>query len=223
MTSRTSFVLASTFVAGATAALAACGAEEDADAAPMAASETQPAAGVSCPTRGALTAPEMPAAVAAPAGAQLFYRTFAQGAQIYTCTAPAAGATGGPSWVFKAPQATLYDDRCVEVGSHFVGPTWKITKDGSQVVGKKVADAASPNAGAIPWLLLSGASTSGSGMFGAVTYVNRIDTVGGAAPASGCDVGTVGKEISVPYTATYLFYKAASAPPKSGGTAGYPY
>ena len=40
-----------------------------------------------------------------------------------------------------------------------------------------------------------------------VTLVQRIGTHGGIAPAGGCDVGSVGAETKVPYTATYVFYR----------------
>jgi hypothetical protein len=195
-------LIASSFITFAAAGLAAC---DSKDGETAARTET-PAAGVSCPTRGPLTTPDMPAAVAPPAGSQLFLRVYAEGTQKYACQMPAAG--GAPAWTFVAPEAKLYDDHCVPVGSHFAGPTWKIAQDGSAVVGKKSAEAPSPTSGSIPWLLLATNMTTGTGAFNAVTYVNRIDTVGGVAPADGCDAASLGKEITIPYTATYLFYRA---------------
>jgi hypothetical protein len=201
-----------------TAGLAACGASRDEGVAPTPVpTPAEAAADVSCPTRGPLVSPSMPEAVAPPAGTQLFLRVYAEGTQIYTCQMPAGGAA---VWTFKAPAAKLYDDRCVLVGSHFAGPTWKIDNDGSAVVGKKTAEAPSPAAGSIPWLLLAANSRSGNGALQAVTYVSRIDTIGGVAPADGCDTASIGKEIAVPYTATYLFYRSGAQ--NQTTPAGYP-
>jgi hypothetical protein len=40
-----------------------------------------------------------------------------------------------------------------------------------------------------------------------VTFIHRVNTAGGKAPSSGCDMGSEGKESPVPYTADYYFYK----------------
>jgi hypothetical protein len=125
------------------------------------------------------------------------------GVQIYTCQA--ASASFG--WVFQAPQATLYNRGGEIAGMHFAGPTWE-ANDGSTVVGAKVAAyAADPNS--IPWLLLRAVSHSGNGRMTRVTYVQRLDTVGGNAPANGCDATHVGDVARVGYTATYFFYEAS--------------
>ena len=136
----------------------------------------------------------------------LLARTRAEGSQIYTCTA----TSGGYGWSFKAPEAALSDDRCAAKGTHFAGPTWKWTADGSAVVGMKVADAPAPESAGIPWLLLKTASTSGDGFFARVSAVQRVDTVGGLAPGSGCDAASLGREVNVPYTAVYYFYTGGS-------------
>jgi hypothetical protein len=77
------------------------------------------------------------------------------------------------------------------------------------VVGTKMAAAPSPSAGAIPWLLLKAASTTGKGIMNSVVAVQRVDTVGGAAPAAGCDASSAGTERAMPYQAVYYFYKSA--------------
>ena len=59
---------------------------------------------------------------------------------------------------------------------------------------------------AIPELLLKAVSHSGDGRMSGVTYVQRLDTVGGLAPTAGCD--TAGATARVDYTATYYFYAA---------------
>jgi hypothetical protein len=166
-----------------------------------------------CGPSGPLTNPTVPAALEVPAGATLVARYYAEGDQIYTCTASATdgGAEAGPSyaWVLKAPAATLYDNSCTAMGTHFAGPTWK-SSDGSSVVGARVASAPSAEAGAIPQLLLKAASNSGEGIFATVTAVQRLDTKKGAAPADGCTAQTVDTDKSIAYSAVYYFYTGGS-------------
>jgi hypothetical protein len=187
-------------LAALTGTLAACGDSTD-DGDPMNPPAGEPVAG--CTVAGALVGPDMPA-LAPPAGTQLHLRLRADGTQIYTC---AAAAGGGWQWSLKAPQARLVDDRCRDVGSHFAGPSWKLTADGSTVVGRKAAEAAAPMAGAIPWLLIEVVSKTGSGLLDSVSYIQRVDTTGGVAPVGGCDAGAQGMEAAVPYLATYLTYR----------------
>jgi len=159
----------------------------------------------------ALIAPAVPDAIKVTAGATLVARFFAQGDQVYTCNDTTSDAGDGGAmytWVLKAPDAKLYDPACMLVGAHYAGPTWWIAKDGSSVVGARVASAASSHAGAIPQLLLKAVShdaDGGPGVFSNVTFVQRLDTVDGAAPAS-CTANDLGHELRVPYTATYYFY-----------------
>jgi hypothetical protein len=68
-----------------------------------------------------------------------------------------------------------------------------------------VVDRCTHDASAIPWLLLRAVSSEGPGVFDGVTYIQRINTVGGNAPAQAG--GVVGEEARVPYTTEYLFYK----------------
>jgi len=155
-----------------------------------------------------LTPPAVPAALAVPAGATIKAHTHAVGAQIYTCTASAAGADAGATtyaWTLKAPDAKLYDADGNQVGTHGAGPNWT-SSDGSVAIGAKVAGVDAPAAGAIQWLLLRVSSNSGAGVFSDVTFVQRLNTVGGAAPATGCDSTTAGTDTSVGYSADYYFY-----------------
>ncbi len=90
-------------------------------------------------------------------------------------------------------------------GKHFTGPSWEAT-DGSRVTGKAVANAPSPDANSIPWLLVNILSHDGTGVLSRATTIQRLNTKGGKAPASGCDAAHVGQELRVPYSADYLFY-----------------
>jgi hypothetical protein len=147
--------------------------------------------------------PEIPAALAVPAGNKFAFSFHAEGVQIYACT---ANTSGGASWVFQAPQADLFGKHGRFAGTHYAGPTWE-SVDGSSVVGTKLA-AATVDATAIPWLLLKAASHDGDGRMEKVTYIQRLETTAGLAPATGCDVSHLGAVANVDYTATYAFYKA---------------
>ena len=114
---------------------------------------------------------------------------------------------GMPEWKARFPEAALFADAGAngEVGIHYVGPTWE-SESGSKVVGTAVTNAPSPSPTAIPWLLIRAVSTEGPGIFAETTYVQRINTVGGKAPATAGT--TVGQVANVPYTAEYYFYRA---------------
>lgn len=127
----------------------------------------------------------------------------AVGVQIYACTAVKADG-GKTSWVFKAPEATLYDGAGTKLARHYAGPTWEAT-DGSKVVGK-VKASATPTDNAVAWLLLDVKSTQGPGTFSKVKAVQRLATEAGKAPADGCDKAAIGHEVRVPYKAVYRFF-----------------
>lgn len=144
-------------------------------------------------------AQDIPAQLAPPQGVTLLGRYAAKGAQIYVCRVK--GVTN--EWDFKAPEAELTDARGRPFAKHYGGPTWE-ADDGSKVVGKALVTEPAPKPGAVPWLLLSAASSS-SGILAGVRFVQRVNTVGGAGPTGGCP--TVGSELRADYTADYIFYK----------------
>ena len=124
------------------------------------------------------------------------------GVQIYICN----NGSAGPVWTFVAPQANLTNDDGKLIGTHFIGPTWQ-GNDGSAVVGTRVAGA-TVDPTAIPWLLLTASSHNGiEGRFDDVTSIQRLSTVGGVMPATGCDASHLGSIAQVPYSAQYVFYK----------------
>jgi hypothetical protein len=160
------------------------------------------------------TAQEVPANLAPPAGSVLLFELGARGVQIYACEADPDDASAF-EWTFQAPEAELLNGRGEVVGSHFAGPTWQ-GHDGSAVVGAVLERADSPEAGAIPWLLLEAAEHEGNGAFSTITHIQRLDTVGGAAPTEGCDEAHAGEEVRESYGATYAFYyPAAPATPEA--------
>jgi hypothetical protein len=142
----------------------------------------------------------VPSALVPPAGNDLVAELGASGVQVYQCTAGA--------WVFLEPAANLLGwargSSSVRSAIHFRGPSWESTMDGSLVTGKAIAS--SPVDGAIPELLLQATSNRGSGLFGSVSYIQRLHTSGGTAPAGSC---TDGQSTGVPYRALYRFFAPA--------------
>jgi hypothetical protein len=138
----------------------------------------------------------------------LLFEAYAFGVQIYVCS-PKADDPNAFAWTFKAPEAELRNDDGEKIGKHYAGPSWE-ANDGSKVVGEAAESAKAPTDDAIPWLLLKAKTHNGSGAFSTVTYVQRLDTVGGAAPTDGCDRSAASAERRVDYTATYAFYYGAA-------------
>jgi len=137
----------------------------------------------------------VPPEIRVPPGNRLVARLYAQGVQVYQCTAGA--------WAFLEPVAQLRDRSPAAI--HFRGPSWESTRDGSLVEATTVV-ASSPVVGSIPQLLLQETTTRGDGIFGSVTYVQRLNTTGGVKPTTAC---TDGQTQGVPYTAEYRFYVRA--------------
>ena len=141
-----------------------------------------------------------------PPGNEVILKGLAVGVQIYDCR-PAAN---GHAWVFRAPQAALFNGNEQLIATHFAGPTWQAL-DGSRVVGKLVTSNAAPSPQSIPWLLIQAASHEGTGTLSRVTYIQRVLTGGGVAPAAErCTAKKVGDEARVEYVAFYYFYVAKS-------------
>ncbi len=147
------------------------------------------------------SAQQVPRQLQPPANVQLLLQVHAKGDQVYTCKGEAAQL----SWTLKAPDAQLFDKDGKPFGKHFAGPSWE-ANDGSRVTGKAVANAPSPDPDSIPWLLVNIVSHEGSGVLSRATNIQRINTQGGKAPASGCDASHAGQEVRVPYSADYVFY-----------------
>jgi len=144
----------------------------------------------------------IPESLRPPPGHVLLAVVHGRGEQIY------ARAKPGDPFTLKASRADLFNERNEVIGTHFAGPTWQ--GNGGQFVGKKKASAASPDPNAIDWLLIEAdpakSADRGVGLFSAVTYIQRINTQGGKAPAN-----ETGDEARVKYEAEYLLYGAAPA------------
>jgi uncharacterized protein DUF3455 len=144
---------------------------------------------------------KVPQQIQAPAKEQLFLQVHAKGDQVYSCKSEGTQFT----WTLKAPDAQLFDNNGKNFGKHFAGPSWE-ANDGSRVTGKAIANAPSPDAESIPWLLVTVISHEGNGVLSRATSIQRLNTKGGNAPASGCDSSHADQEVRVPYSADYLFY-----------------
>ena len=135
-------------------------------------------------------------------GSKLFLVAHATGVQKYTCQADG-------TWLFTDPEATLFKTtgKPQEMGMHFLNfatgrPVWMLKDSSSVEAARKVV--ASGGAGNIPQLLLQGVVTTGDRL-GGTTWVQRLNTYGGVAPAGTC---TPGDHAAVPYTADYFFWKS---------------
>jgi hypothetical protein len=105
----------------------------------------------------------------------------------------------------------------------FGNATWQSSSDSSKVwaavlhgnsVNAGPSEPGCPNTGSIPCLLLTAVGAeegpSGGKSLTKTTFVHRLNTKGGAAPADGCfTAADVGSQVLVPYTADYFFYRKA--------------
>ena len=148
--------------------------------------------------------PSVPPILQVPDGQTVLLKAHAKGVQIYQCVATAADP-GKFDWSFKAPEADLTNEGGKKIAKHYAGPTWE-ANDGSKVVGAVQQKTDAPRPGAVPWLLLKAKTNEGTGTFARVTYIQRVDTEGGVAPAAGCDQAHVNAEARVEYRANYYFY-----------------
>jgi hypothetical protein len=149
--------------------------------------------------------PDAPAAVTVPSGNRVAMRTVGVGELTYECREK-QGAAGTFEWTFVAPTATLWNaDRTMAVGKYYAGPTWE-SNDGSKVTGKQLAIAPGKE-GTLLLQLVQAAPASGTGSMNGVTYIQRLNTVGGVAPKEPCAASSAGQRRQVKYEADYVFYK----------------
>jgi len=175
------------------------------------------------PASAAPADPSLPPTLV-PVGATPYLRTHALGTQNYACVATGSGL----AWRFVGPQATLFVTVLgfeQQVTTHFLSPnpeeaglnraTWQGSFDSSRVWARAtqiVDDPAIIGAGNIPWLLLQRAGSSrgptGGSLLSQATWIQRINTAGGVAPATGCTQSTdVGALVLVPYSTDYVFFR----------------
>ena len=148
----------------------------------------------------------LPAAVQVPAGNKVAMETVGAGDITYECRVK-ANMPGQHEWVFVGPDAKLMTRDGKQVGKYWGPPaTWE-NMDGSKVTATQVAVAPAA-AGSIPLQLVKANPAMGSGAMTGVTYIQRVATQGGVAPAAACGAGNMGAKQVVKYQADYIFYKA---------------
>lgn len=157
-----------------------------------------------------------------PPGQVAFLEGHGVGTQNYICLPSGSGF----AWTLFTPEATLFDDHGKQLTTHFFSPnpfeekspvraTWEDSRDTSTVWGQVIQPSSDPNfvaLGAIPWLLIKVVGAQSGPFWGDTltdaTYIQRLSTRGGSAPADGCAApGDVGQKAFVPYTADYFFFK----------------
>ncbi|HEY6888111.1 MAG TPA: DUF3455 domain-containing protein [Solirubrobacter sp.] len=170
-----------------------------------------------------VTAPAVPPDLRVNPGATPFLEGHAVGTQNYVCEPSATGF----AWSLFTPEATLFTDEDSQLITHFFSPNpeergtvraaWQHSRD-SSTVWARLSDPAhsstDPNfvaKGAVPWLLLDASGVrpgpTGGSKLTRTTFVQRVNTAGGVAPATGCDAPSdVGARAFVPYTADYYFF-----------------
>jgi hypothetical protein len=182
-----------------------------------------------------LTAPTTPAVITPPPGNSVFLVGHAVGTQGYVCLPTSTGASWTVNG--SRPEATLFAGDMghqVQIVNHYLSPdtnpnrfapkplpfgsaTWQSYLDGSKVWGQTLyaipagSDSRCPNPGAIGCLLLQAIGSQqgpkGGKIMTRTTFIQRLNTQGGSAPAAGCSVAAdVGKQTLVPYTADYYFF-----------------
>jgi hypothetical protein len=132
---------------------------------------------------------------------RLYLVLHATGVQKYTCQA-------NGTWLFTDPEADLFKTTGAskQIGTHFLNfatgrPVWRL-EPGTSVEAART-QSVSGGAGNIAWLLLQAVDTS-AGRLGHTTWIQRLNTTGGVAPAGTCMPGATA---AVPYTADYLFWR----------------
>jgi Protein of unknown function (DUF3455) len=171
-----------------------------------------------------------------PAGTSAFLLGHGVGTQGYVCLPTATGASWTVNGA--RPEATLFTrifGEPVQIITHFLSPvvnpndigpkpsrfgdvTWQSSFDSSRVWAQKQkfvtagTEASCPNGGSIDCLLLqvigSDEGPAGGRSLTKTSFIQRLNTNGGSAPATGCAVsGDVGHQALVPYSADYYFFR----------------
>jgi len=183
-----------------------------------------------------ITSPPTPTDIT-PVGNTAFLLGRATGTQGYVCLPKGTGASWTVN--NARPEATLFQSIFgvdVQIITHFLSPntspnkfapdplpfgnaTWQSSLDTSKVWAQTVKPLTAgthpscPNAGSIPCLLLqvigAEAGPAGGKSLTKTTFIQRLNTNGGSAPAEGCaETADVGKQSLVPYTADYWFFRS---------------
>ncbi len=181
-----------------------------------------------------VTPPDVPIDIQVPEGNVVFLKGQAVGTQNYACSPSGTGF----AWILFTPEATLFNRADKQTITHFFGPNpdqndvntdprvvskgairaaWQ-ARDTS-TVWAKVSPLSRPvvvRPDSVPWLLLETVGVqegpTGGDTLTPTTFIQRVNTVGGLAPPTGCSNSTdVGKKAFIPYTADYFFFAKPDA------------
>ncbi len=182
-----------------------------------------------------------PAAITPPEGNSVFLSTHGVGTQGYVCLPKGTGASWTVDGARPEATlfVSLFGEP-TQVITHFLSPntnpnevapnplpfanaTWQSSFDSSRVWAAASpqttipagSDPSCPNAGSIGCLLLQVIGAEQGPASGKImtktTFIQRLNTNGGSAPADGCSVSSdVGKQTLVPYSADYTFYRKSN-------------
>lgn len=180
--------------------------------------------------------PPTPAAITPPPGNTVFLVGYAVGTQGYVCLPTSSGAAWSKAsrpeaTLFAGPSGTSK-----QIGTHFLSldtkpnqlaprplpvgsATWQSSSDSSKVWAQKQQSISAgsdptscPTSGAIDCLLLqvigSEPGPTGGTSLTKTTFIQRLKTKEGSAPADGCSSSAdVGTQTLVPYSAEYYFFR----------------
>ena len=178
------------------------------------------------------TPPDVPDNLRVEPGNRVVFVGHGVGTQNYVCLPTSTGV----AFQLFTPEATLFSGEGRQLTTHFFSPnrnpkpgqdtkelgairaTWENSRDTSTVWAKAIAQATSVTdpgfveKGAVAWLLLEvvGAQEGPTGgeKLTDTTFIQRLNTVGGVAPSTGCaSAADIGTEAFMPYTADYFFYR----------------
>ncbi len=138
-------------------------------------------------------------ALKTPEGASEWLRLRGTGVQIFRCEA----RDGRLQWVYRLPEAELRDGNGKLAARHGAKLSFEHV-DGSRLVGEIEDHVGSPLDNALPWLLIRTRSF-GKGSLEGVSYVQRIDTIGGMPP-DGCEAAQANQVLRVAFSADFVFY-----------------
>jgi Protein of unknown function (DUF3455) len=187
-----------------------------------------------------ITSPASPTIITPPAGNVAFLLGRGVGTQGYVCLPQGTGASWTVNNARpEATLFQTVFGQDVQIITHFLSPdlnpndaapnplpfgsaTWQSSFDSSRVWAQVLhsntipagSDPSCPNTGAIACLLLQSIGSlqgpTGGKVMTKVTFIQRLNTKGGSAPADGCLTSAdVGKQTLVPYTADYYFFRKA--------------
>jgi hypothetical protein len=183
----------------------------------------------------------VPEKLQVPEGAEAFLVGHAVGTQNYVCVPSGTGF----AWTLFTPEATLFRDSGRQIITHFFSPNpdepntnprvvadgriraaWQYLDTSTVWAGVLLPEHSSTDSdfvqkGAIAWLKLTvvGAEEgpTGGGFLTKTTFIQRLNTVGGLAPSTGCSVsGDVGKQAFIPYRADYFFFEGPETDDAAG-------